>query len=92
MAFFGKCTFRKNFQLFCQCKEVSLEKVLRTSDKDVLLIVYSLPIAQKNLMVVGVDVHHDTSKSHQSVMGFVASVNRYFLVFNIFLQFAQSMF
>uniref|UniRef100_A0A8C4HHD1 Piwi-like RNA-mediated silencing 2 n=1 Tax=Dicentrarchus labrax TaxID=13489 RepID=A0A8C4HHD1_DICLA len=29
----------------------------------------------KHLMVVGVDVHHDTSKAHQSVMGFVASVN-----------------
>lgn len=28
-------------------------------------------------MVVGVDVHHDASKRSQSVMGFVASVNRY---------------
>lgn len=27
-------------------------------------------------MVVGVDVHHDTSKARQSVMGFVASINR----------------
>lgn len=32
---------------------------------------------QKLLMVVGVDVHHDTSKRNRSVMGFVASVNRY---------------
>ncbi|XP_014883055.1 piwi-like protein 2 [Poecilia latipinna] len=36
---------------------------------------WTVNIPLKNLMVVGVDVHHDTSKSHQSVMGFVASVN-----------------
>ncbi|KAM3867717.1 piwi-like protein 2 [Diretmus argenteus] len=30
---------------------------------------------KKHLMVVGVDVHHDTSKKTRSVMGFVASVN-----------------
>lgn len=28
-------------------------------------------------MVIGVDVHHDTSKKYRSVMGFVASLNRY---------------
>lgn len=28
-------------------------------------------------MVIGVDVHHDTSKKCRSVMGFVASLNRY---------------
>ncbi|XP_034006787.1 piwi-like protein 2 isoform X2 [Trematomus bernacchii] len=36
---------------------------------------WTVNVPLKHLMVVGVDVHHDTSKSHQSVMGFVASVN-----------------
>ncbi|XP_042344076.1 piwi-like protein 2 [Plectropomus leopardus] len=36
---------------------------------------WTVNVPLKNLMVVGVDVHHDTSKAHQSVMGFVASVN-----------------
>ncbi|XP_038559876.1 piwi-like protein 2 [Micropterus salmoides] len=36
---------------------------------------WTVSVPLKNLMVVGVDVHHDTSKSHRSVMGFVASVN-----------------
>ncbi|XP_062240466.1 piwi-like protein 2 [Platichthys flesus] len=36
---------------------------------------WTVNIPLKNLMVVGVDVHHDTSKKHQSIMGFVASVN-----------------
>ncbi|XP_051807220.1 piwi-like protein 2 [Acanthochromis polyacanthus] len=36
---------------------------------------WTVNVPLKNLMVVGVDVHHDTSKRHQSVMGFVASVN-----------------
>ncbi|KAM9858163.1 piwi-like protein 2 [Aulostomus maculatus] len=36
---------------------------------------WTVSIPLKQLMVVGVDVHHDTSKTHQSVMGFVASVN-----------------
>uniref|UniRef100_A0A8C7WWM8 Piwi-like RNA-mediated gene silencing 2 n=2 Tax=Oryzias sinensis TaxID=183150 RepID=A0A8C7WWM8_9TELE len=36
---------------------------------------WTVGIPLKSLMVVGVDVHHDTSKKHQSVMGFVASVN-----------------
>ncbi|XP_049906897.1 piwi-like protein 2 [Epinephelus moara] len=36
---------------------------------------WTVNVPLKNLMVVGVDVHHDTSKAHQSVMGFVASLN-----------------
>ncbi|XP_024131617.1 piwi-like protein 2 isoform X1 [Oryzias melastigma] len=36
---------------------------------------WTVSIPLKSLMVIGVDVHHDTSKKHQSVMGFVASVN-----------------
>ncbi|XP_047446909.1 piwi-like protein 2 [Mugil cephalus] len=36
---------------------------------------WTVNIPLKHLMVVGVDVHHDTSKALQSVMGFVASVN-----------------
>nr|XP_057926139.1 piwi-like protein 2 [Doryrhamphus excisus]XP_057926140.1 piwi-like protein 2 [Doryrhamphus excisus] len=36
---------------------------------------WTVNVPLKNLMVVGVDVHHDTSKAHQSVMGFVASMN-----------------
>ncbi|XP_068994931.1 piwi-like protein 2 [Embiotoca jacksoni] len=36
---------------------------------------WTVNIPLKRLMVVGVDVHHDPSKKHQSVMGFVASVN-----------------
>ncbi|XP_008291620.1 piwi-like protein 2 [Stegastes partitus] len=36
---------------------------------------WTVNVPLKHLMVVGVDVHHDTSKGHQSVMGFVASVN-----------------
>uniref|UniRef100_A0A8D3CR19 Piwi-like protein 2 n=1 Tax=Scophthalmus maximus TaxID=52904 RepID=A0A8D3CR19_SCOMX len=36
---------------------------------------WTVNVPLKNLMVVGVDVHHDTSRMRQSVMGFVASVN-----------------
>ncbi|XP_034397580.1 piwi-like protein 2 [Cyclopterus lumpus] len=36
---------------------------------------WTVNVPLKHLMVVGVDVHHDTSKVRQSVMGFVASVN-----------------
>uniref|UniRef100_A0A3B3ZAB0 Piwi domain-containing protein n=1 Tax=Periophthalmus magnuspinnatus TaxID=409849 RepID=A0A3B3ZAB0_9GOBI len=36
---------------------------------------WTVSVPLKNLMVVGVDVHHDTTKARQSVMGFVASVN-----------------
>ncbi|CAJ1068159.1 piwi-like protein 2 [Xyrichtys novacula] len=36
---------------------------------------WTVNVPLKHLMVVGIDVHHDTSKARQSVMGFVASVN-----------------
>ncbi|KAM7391733.1 hypothetical protein PAMP_022396 [Pampus punctatissimus] len=36
---------------------------------------WTVSVPLKHLMVIGVDVHHDTSKAHQSVMGFVASMN-----------------
>uniref|UniRef100_A0A672J391 Piwi-like RNA-mediated gene silencing 2 n=1 Tax=Salarias fasciatus TaxID=181472 RepID=A0A672J391_SALFA len=36
---------------------------------------WTISIPLKNMMVIGVDVHHNTSKNRQSVMGFVASVN-----------------
>uniref|UniRef100_A0A3Q3XAQ2 Piwi-like protein 2 n=1 Tax=Mola mola TaxID=94237 RepID=A0A3Q3XAQ2_MOLML len=36
---------------------------------------WTVSVPLKHLMVIGVDVHHDTSKKHQSVMGFVASLN-----------------
>ncbi|XP_071774763.1 piwi-like protein 2 [Centroberyx gerrardi] len=36
---------------------------------------WTVSVPLKHLMVVGVDVHHDTSKKNRSVMGFVASVN-----------------
>ncbi|KAK5871678.1 hypothetical protein PBY51_004543 [Eleginops maclovinus] len=39
---------------------------------------WTVNIPLKNLMVVGVDVHHDTCRARQSVMGFVASVNSSF--------------
>ncbi|XP_015196795.2 piwi-like protein 2 [Lepisosteus oculatus] len=36
---------------------------------------WSVSIPLKQLMVIGVDVHHDPSKKKRSVMGFVASLN-----------------
>ncbi|KAL2092219.1 hypothetical protein ACEWY4_012017 [Coilia grayii] len=36
---------------------------------------WSVNVPLKQLMVIGVDVHHDTSKKCRSVMGFVASLN-----------------
>uniref|UniRef100_A0AAY5KBC4 Piwi-like protein 2 n=1 Tax=Esox lucius TaxID=8010 RepID=A0AAY5KBC4_ESOLU len=36
---------------------------------------WTVNIPLKHLMVIGVDVHHDTSKKNRSVMGFVASLN-----------------
>ncbi|XP_016898276.1 piwi-like protein 2 isoform X3 [Cynoglossus semilaevis] len=39
---------------------------------------WTVNVPLKHLMVVGVDVHHDAVRSHQSVMGFVASVNSSF--------------
>ena len=37
---------------------------------------WTVNVPLKHLMVIGVDVHHDASRKHQSVMGFVASMNR----------------
>ncbi|XP_046871685.1 piwi-like protein 2 [Hypomesus transpacificus] len=36
---------------------------------------WTVNVPLKHLMVIGVDVHHDASRKHQSVMGFVASLN-----------------
>ncbi|TSU24211.1 Piwi-like protein 2 [Bagarius yarrelli] len=36
---------------------------------------WTVNVPLKHLMVIGVDVHHDTSKKTRSVMGFVASLN-----------------
>ncbi|XP_058864602.1 piwi-like protein 2 isoform X2 [Acipenser ruthenus] len=36
---------------------------------------WSVNIPLKQLMVIGVDVHHDASRGNRSVMGFVASLN-----------------
>uniref|UniRef100_A0A8C7J1M1 Piwi-like protein 2 n=1 Tax=Oncorhynchus kisutch TaxID=8019 RepID=A0A8C7J1M1_ONCKI len=36
---------------------------------------WTVNVPLKHLMVIGVDVHHDTSKKNRSVMGFVASLN-----------------
>uniref|UniRef100_A0A674BXH9 Piwi-like protein 2 n=1 Tax=Salmo trutta TaxID=8032 RepID=A0A674BXH9_SALTR len=36
---------------------------------------WTVNVPLKHLMVIGVDVHHDTSKKSRSVMGFVASLN-----------------
>ncbi|KAJ8285884.1 hypothetical protein GJAV_G00032070 [Gymnothorax javanicus] len=36
---------------------------------------WTVNVPLKQLMVIGVDVHHDTSKKNRSVMGFVASLN-----------------
>ncbi|KAM4616857.1 piwi-like protein 2 [Polymixia lowei] len=36
---------------------------------------WTVNVPLKHLMVIGVDVHHDASQKHQSVMGFVASLN-----------------
>ncbi|XP_057199325.1 piwi-like protein 2 [Triplophysa rosa] len=37
---------------------------------------WTVSVPLKYLMVIGVDVHHDTNKKSRSVMGFVASLNR----------------
>ncbi|MBN3310147.1 PIWL2 protein, partial [Amia calva] len=36
---------------------------------------WSVNVPLKHLMVIGVDVHHDSNRKNRSVMGFVASVN-----------------
>lgn len=64
-------------------RTISQQKRLRSVAQKVLLQMnckvggelWTVNVPLKNLMVIGVDVHHDTSKVHQSVMGFVASVN-----------------
>ncbi|KAM4746677.1 piwi-like protein 2 [Anableps anableps] len=64
-------------------RTISQQQKLKSVAQKILLQVniklggelWTVNVPLKNLMVVGVDVHHDTSKSHQSVMGFVASVN-----------------
>uniref|UniRef100_A0A3Q3AD10 Piwi-like protein 2 n=1 Tax=Kryptolebias marmoratus TaxID=37003 RepID=A0A3Q3AD10_KRYMA len=64
-------------------RTISQQQKLRSVAQKILLQVnsklggelWTVNVPLKNMMVVGVDVHHDTSKSHQSVMGFVASVN-----------------
>ncbi|XP_077377407.1 piwi-like protein 2 isoform X1 [Festucalex cinctus] len=64
-------------------RTISQQQKLRSVAQKILLQVncklggelWTVSVPLKNLMVVGVDVHHDTSKSRQSVMGFVASIN-----------------
>ncbi|KAE8291705.1 Piwi-like protein 2 [Larimichthys crocea] len=64
-------------------RTISQQQKLRSIAQKVLLQMnsklggelWTVTVPLKHLMVIGVDVHHDTSKGHQSVMGFVASVN-----------------
>lgn len=64
-------------------KTISQPQKLRSVAQKIILQInsklggelWTVNVPLKNMMVVGVDVHHDTSKSRQSVMGFVASVN-----------------
>ncbi|XP_057702845.1 piwi-like protein 2 isoform X1 [Corythoichthys intestinalis] len=64
-------------------RTISQPQKLRSVAQKILLQVngklggelWTVNIPLKKLMVVGVDVHHDTSKARQSVMGFVASLN-----------------
>uniref|UniRef100_A0A3Q3DQT5 Piwi-like protein 2 n=1 Tax=Hippocampus comes TaxID=109280 RepID=A0A3Q3DQT5_HIPCM len=64
-------------------RTISQQQKLRSVAQKILLQVnsklggelWTVGVPLKNLMVVGVDVHHDTSKARQSVMGFVASIN-----------------
>ncbi|KAK5602350.1 Piwi-like protein 2 [Crenichthys baileyi] len=64
-------------------RTISQQQKLKSVAQKILLQVnsklggelWTVNVPLKNLMVVGVDVHHDTSKTHRSVMGFVASVN-----------------
>ena len=39
---------------------------------------WALHIPMKNVMIVGIDVYHDTSKGARSIGGFVASTNSTF--------------
>ncbi|KAF7199718.1 piwi-like protein 2 isoform X1 [Nothobranchius furzeri] len=64
-------------------RTISQQQKLRSVAQKILLQVnsklggelWTVSVPLKNLMVIGVDVHHDTSKKHQSVMGYVASLN-----------------
>ncbi|KAM9811002.1 piwi-like protein 2 [Neosynchiropus ocellatus] len=64
-------------------RTISQQQKLRSVAQKILLQIncklggelWTVNVPLKSLMVVGVDVHHDTSKAHRSVMGFVASVN-----------------
>ncbi|KAK7933951.1 hypothetical protein WMY93_004847 [Mugilogobius chulae] len=69
----AQLTSEPNIQLVV-CIIVGNRDDLYSAVKKLCCVKSPIP-SQKNLMVVGVDVHHDTSKARQSVMGFVASVN-----------------
>ncbi|KAG8011711.1 Piwi-like protein 2 [Nibea albiflora] len=64
-------------------RTISQQQKLRSISQKILLQMnsklggelWTVTVPLKHLMVIGVDVHHDTSKGHQSVMGFVATVN-----------------
>ncbi|KAF7657525.1 hypothetical protein LDENG_00025830, partial [Lucifuga dentata] len=51
------------------------QKILLQMNSKVGGELWTVNIPLKHLMVVGVDIHHDTSKVNRSVMGFVASIN-----------------
>ncbi|GAA6088114.1 piwi-like protein 2 isoform X2 [Tachysurus ichikawai] len=64
-------------------RTISQPKKLRSIAQKILLQIncklggelWTVNVPLKHLMVVGVDVHHNSSKKIQSVMGFVASLN-----------------
>nr|XP_023694176.1 piwi-like protein 2 [Paramormyrops kingsleyae]XP_023694177.1 piwi-like protein 2 [Paramormyrops kingsleyae]XP_023694179.1 piwi-like protein 2 [Paramormyrops kingsleyae]XP_023694180.1 piwi-like protein 2 [Paramormyrops kingsleyae]XP_023694181.1 piwi-like protein 2 [Paramormyrops kingsleyae]XP_023694182.1 piwi-like protein 2 [Paramormyrops kingsleyae]XP_023694183.1 piwi-like protein 2 [Paramormyrops kingsleyae] len=64
-------------------RTISQSQKLRSIAQKILLQIncklggelWTVNIPLKNLMVIGVDVHHDASKKSRSVMGFVASLN-----------------
>ncbi|XP_076003583.1 piwi-like protein 2 [Genypterus blacodes] len=54
---------------------VIVQKILLQMNSKLGGELWTVNIPLKHLMVVGVDVYHDTSKRNRSVMGFVASIN-----------------
>ncbi|KAM9446701.1 piwi-like protein 2 [Clarias gariepinus] len=64
-------------------RTISQPKKLRSIAQKILLQIncklggelWTVNVPLKHLMVIGVDVHHDTTKKTLSVMGFVASLN-----------------
>nr|AID66627.1 Piwil2 [Monopterus albus] len=64
-------------------RTISQQHKLRSVAQKILLQInsklggelWTVSVPLKRMMVIGVDVHHDNSKAHQSVMGFVASMN-----------------